>query len=164
MAKLTQVKFVKRLKYIMDDVLHLRGSYGDVAREAGTTPGSLSRWRNSKYKSGPPRQGELRNLEPVLGLPSGSLLANDETWKRAANAVKRRRAEEDAAKGTVGSYDAVVTRVGHADRVLDVICSTLKASGVCRHLVTMEEALDLVRGTDELEALIDQEVTRRGHG
>jgi transcriptional regulator with XRE-family HTH domain len=87
MAPLTQRAFSKRLHYVMDDVLKLRGRYGEVAERAGVARGSLSRWRNPSYKSGPPRQGDLRQLEPVLGLPKGSLLADEETWQKAVNAL-----------------------------------------------------------------------------
>ncbi len=50
------------------------------------------------------------------------------------------------------------------EQALRAICEMLKASGACSRLVTTEAALDLVRGTAELQELIDQEVKRRGLG
>ena len=55
------------------------------------------------------------------------------------------------------------TKVSEGE-VLGTICTILRASGACRGLVTMEEALDLLRGTEELQELVDQEVKRRGLG
>ena len=55
------------------------------------------------------------------------------------------------------------TKVGEGE-VLRTICTILRASGACRGLVTMEAALDLLRGTDELQELVDQEVKRGGLG
>ncbi len=112
-SALTQREFAARLRTVMDQVLQLQGKGAATARKAGVAPNTLSRWRNAGYRSGPPRQMDLRQLEPVLGLPYGALLSEEDEWQEHLKILKTRL----AARSEVG-MGSIEGRVDDADNKL----------------------------------------------
>jgi transcriptional regulator with XRE-family HTH domain len=117
---LTQAAFAKRLAEAMD-TLGVTGRRLAKALDADVS--TISRYRKTDYKSGPPDATTRRVLEDELGLPRGYL---DGTAKVDLLAVRRERRQETKAAPSANP-EAAVLLIRTLRQTVEALCDQVTA-------------------------------------